>query len=390
MRKGLALLGATGSIGCSTLEIVDAHPDRFRVCSLTGGRNLQRLLQQVRCYRPSLVGVLTARDAEWLRAELRDDAIEICHGEQGLVRCAAVPGADITVSAIVGAAGLVPTMAAIEAGKDIALANKETLVTAGPLVMAAARRRGVSIFPVDSEHSAIFQSLQGQQGNAVRRVILTASGGPFRETCLADLQSVTLAQALNHPNWSMGQKITIDSATMMNKGLEVIEARWLFDLEPRQIDVHIHPQSIIHSMVEYRDGSVIAQLGVPDMKAPIAYALSYPERIELPLAPLDLCRLGQLTFSEPDPKRFGCLGLAYRALELGGTAPAVLNAANEVVVQAFLDGLIGFMEIPKLIASALDRHQVQALDSIDDALQADRWGREQTRQLIEAGEEVAR
>jgi len=385
MPKGLAVLGATGSIGCSTLEIVDAHPDRFRVCSLTGGRNLERLLEQVRSYRPEVVGVLTERDADWLHSRLGDEAPEICVGEEGLVRCATVGGADMTISAIVGAAGLVPTMAAIEAGKDIALANKETLVTAGALVMAAARRMGVAIYPVDSEHSAIFQSLQGQQGNAIRRIILTASGGPFRDASPEQLKSVTREQALDHPNWNMGPKISIDSATMMNKGLEVIEARWLFDLEPARIDVHIHPQSVIHSMVEYLDGSVIAQLGVPDMKGPIAYALSYPERIELPLEPLDLCRLGQLTFSEPDAKRFGCLGLAYRALEVGGTAPAVLNAANEIAVEYFLQDRICFMAIPELIAATLDRHQVAELNTLEDALQADRWGREQARRLIAQG-----
>lgn len=385
MRKGLALLGATGSIGCSTLDIVDAHPDRFKVCSLTGGRNLDRLLEQVRRYRPQRVGVLTEQDAEWLSEQLSDSSVEVCYGEDGLIRCATVPGAEMTVSAIVGAAGLVPTMAAIHAGRDIALANKETLVTAGPLVMGAARAQGISIYPVDSEHSAIFQSLQGQQENAVRRIILTASGGPFRESSLEDLQSVTLEQALDHPNWSMGPKITIDSATMMNKGLEVIEARWLFNLEPAQIAVHIHPQSVVHSMVEYRDGSVIAQLGVPDMKGPIAYALSYPERIELPLEPLNLCALGQLTFSEPDHNRFGCLSLAYKALELGGTAPAVLNAANEIAVQAFLDGQLTFTAIPRLIGKVLDQHSVLPLNDIEDALQADCWGREQAREEIVAG-----
>lgn len=384
MIRGLSILGATGSIGCSTLEIVDAYPDRFRVISLTGNRNLQLLLQQVRRYRPLQVAVRTEDDVAWLNSELGADAPEIWHGEEGQVRCATASGVDLVVSAIVGAAGLVPTLAAINAGKDIALANKETLVTAGSLVMAAVKDKGVHLYPVDSEHSAIFQSLQGQQENAVKRIILTASGGPFRDSSLTDLQSVTREQALAHPNWEMGPKITIDSATMMNKGLEVIEAHWLFGLDADQIAVHIHPQSIVHSMVEYLDGSVIAQLGVPDMKGPIAYALAYPERLELPLPSLDLCQLGQLTFSEPDAERFSCLQLAYRALRLGGSAPAVLNAANEVAVEAFLKDEILFLMIPELISAVLDQHQVSELHCLDDALAADRWGRAQTTQLIES------
>jgi 1-deoxy-D-xylulose-5-phosphate reductoisomerase len=382
--KGLAILGATGSIGCSTLEIVDAYPDRFRVVSLTGNRNLRRLLEQIRRYRPRHVAVGNAADAAWLKAELGSAAPELSYGEEGLIHCATVAGVDLVVSAIVGAAGLVPTMAAINSGKDIALANKETLVAAGPLVMAAVKKQGVRLYPVDSEHSAIFQSLQGQQENSVRRVILTASGGPFRDSSLDELQQVTRKQALAHPNWEMGPKITIDSATMMNKGLEVIEASWLFDLDADRIAVHIHPQSIVHSMVEYLDGSVIAQLGVPDMKGPIAYAMAYPERLELPLPPLDLCQLGQLTFSEPDAERFACLQLAYRALRLGGTAPAVLNAANEVAVEAFLNERISFLMIPQLISSVLDQHRVGELHNLDDALAADRWGREQTLQMIAA------
>ncbi|RME33353.1 MAG: 1-deoxy-D-xylulose-5-phosphate reductoisomerase, partial [Deltaproteobacteria bacterium] len=296
--------------------------------------------------------------------------------------CATEAGVDMVVSAIVGAAGLVPTMRAIEAGKDIALANKETLVAAGEAVMTAVRHHGVNLYPVDSEHSAIFQALQGRQGNVLRRLILTASGGPFRTWPLGRLQGVTREQALDHPNWSMGPKITIDSATMMNKGLEVIEASWLFDLPADQIAVHIHPQSIVHSMVEYLDGSVIAQMGVPDMKVPIAYAIAYPERLELPLEPLDLCRLGQLTFEQPDPQRFPCLELAYRALRSGGTAPAVLNAANEVAVDAFLEQRIGFMDIPEVIAAVLDRHKVGDCTDVEQALEADRWGRAESRVLL--------
>ncbi|RMF42025.1 MAG: 1-deoxy-D-xylulose-5-phosphate reductoisomerase [Deltaproteobacteria bacterium] len=382
MSRGLAVLGATGSIGCSTLEIVDLFPDRFRVVSLTAGRNLERLAEQVRRYRPVRVAVLGDEDAERLAGLLGDDRPEISCGLEGLIACATEPEVDLVVSAIVGSAGLLPTMRAIEAGKDIALANKETLVAAGAAVMGAVRRHGVNLYPVDSEHSAIFQALQGRQGNAVRRLILTASGGPFRRMPVDKLRDVTLEKALDHPNWSMGPKITIDSATMMNKGLEVIEASWLFDLPADQITVHIHPQSIVHSMVEYLDGSVIAQMGVPDMKAPIAYAMAYPERLELPMPPLDLCGLGQLTFEEPDPERFPCLELAYRALRRGGTAPAVLNAANEVAVEAFLDRRIGFMDIPELISAVLDLHQPGCCDSIDQALEADLWGRAEAREIM--------
>jgi 1-deoxy-D-xylulose-5-phosphate reductoisomerase len=382
--KNLTILGATGSIGVSTLEIVAEHPDRFRVVALTGGNNMNRLADQVRRFQPSLVGVLTAEHAQKLRDDLGGQAPEIVCGTEGLIACATHTDNHMVVSAIVGAAGLVPTMAAIEAGKDVALANKETLVTAGPLVMAAVARRGVRLFPVDSEHSAIFQSLQGHNKGEVRRLILTASGGPFRSRKLAELAQVTPRDALAHPNWQMGPKISIDSATMMNKGLEVIEARWLFDLAGDRIDVHIHPQSIVHSMVEYCDGSVIAQLGIPDMKAPIAYALSYPERLPLNLPPLDLCALQTLSFENPEPGRFACLELAYAALAEGGTAPAVLNAANEIAVEAFLDGAIAFLDIPAVIHDTLDRHSALPPDHIDVVLRADRWAREETRRRIAA------
>jgi 1-deoxy-D-xylulose-5-phosphate reductoisomerase len=281
--------------------------------------------------------------------------------------------------------GLVPTLAAIEAGKDVALANKETLVTAGALVMAAVARKGVRLYPVDSEHSALFQSLEGHRSRDVRRLILTASGGPFRTWSLAQMQNVTPADALAHPNWSMGRKISIDSATMMNKGLEVIEAHWLFAVPIERINVQIHPQSIVHSMVEYCDGAVIAQLGVPDMKTPIAYALSYPERIPLRLPPLDLCSIGSLTFEEPDLQRFPCLKLAYAAIAAGGVAPAVLNAANEIAVEAFLAGKIPFLTIPVLIEAVLDRHEPQTPVHLDDILHADRFARVEARRLIASG-----
>lgn len=376
--KNLSILGSTGSIGVSTLEIIAAHPEQFRVVALTAGYNLELFQQQVRAFSPEMIAVVNADDAEQLRQDLGADAPEILSGVEGLITCASHPDVDMAVSAIVGAAGLVPTMAAIETGKDIALANKETLVTAGSLVMDAIEKAGVKLYPVDSEHSAIFQSLEGHRERDVRRLILTASGGPFRDRNPDTFGEITLEDALAHPNWNMGRKITIDSATMMNKGLEVIEAHWLFNLPGEQIDVHIHPQSIVHSMVEYVDGSVIAQLGIPDMKTPIAYALSYPERLTLDLPPLDLCHLGKLTFQPPDLKQFPCLDLAYQALAEGGSAPAVLNAANEIAVGAFLDRRIGFTDIPVLIRATLEKHQVVNLNSIEEVLLVDRWAREET------------
>ncbi len=381
--KNLSILGSTGSIGVSTLEIVEAHPEQFRVVAMTAGYNLKLLRQQVKKFRPEMVAVVNPEDGESLRQFVGDDGPEIITGVEGLIACACHADVDMVVSAIVGAAGLVPTMAAIEAGKDIALANKETLVTAGSLVMAAVARAGVKLYPVDSEHSAIFQSLEGHRERDVRRLILTASGGPFRDRDPDTFGEITLQDALAHPNWSMGRKITIDSATMMNKGLEVIEAHWLFKLPGEQIAVHIHPQSIVHSMVEYVDGSVIAQLGIPDMRTPIAYALSYPERLTLDLPPLDLCRLGQLTFREPDAQRFPCLTLAYEALDAGGSAPAVLNAANEIAVGSFLDGRISFVDIPGLIRSTLERHQVVVPGSMEEVLLIDRWAREETHRNLE-------
>ena len=382
--KKISVLGSTGSIGVSTLDIAAAHPDQFQIVALTAGANLHLLAEQVRRFRPSVVAVLRKEDEVSLRDMLGAAAPEVLSGLEGLMACAVHDEAQMVVSAIVGAAGLVPTMAAIESGKDIALANKETLVTAGALVMEAVQRRGVKLYPVDSEHSAIFQSLEGHRKADVRRLILTASGGPFRDKALAELKQVSPADALAHPNWSMGKKISIDSATMMNKGLEVIEARWLFDLPADRIDVHIHPQSIVHSMVEYVDGSVIAQLGIPDMKTPIAYALSYPERLPLNLPALDLCALGSLSFSKPDNQRFACLELAYEALRAEGTAPAVLNAANEVAVEAFLNRELGFLAIPDILRRVLDAHRHGALTHIDEALRADRWGRQAARRLIDA------
>jgi 1-deoxy-D-xylulose-5-phosphate reductoisomerase len=383
--KKLGILGSTGSIGVSTLDIVAAFPDQFEVVTLTAGNNLARLEEQILRFRPKMVAVISSEGADQLKERLGNQAPQILSGVEGLVACACHPDVDMVVSAIVGAAGLVPTMSAIESGKDIALANKETLVTAGSLVMEAVERQGVRLFPVDSEHSAIFQSLEGHRMDDVRRLILTASGGPFRNRSLAEMGEITPADALAHPNWNMGRKISIDSATMMNKGLEVIEARWLFDVPADRIAVHIHPQSIVHSLVEYIDGAVIAQLGIPDMKTPIAYALSHPNRLPLDLPALDLCSLRNLTFDKPDLDRFPCLGLAYEALAMGGTAPAVLNAANEVAVDAFLKGEIAFLDIARIIRLTLEGVELKPLERIDEVLRADLWGRKEARRFIDSG-----
>jgi 1-deoxy-D-xylulose-5-phosphate reductoisomerase len=380
--KKLGILGSTGSIGVSTLEIAAAHRDRFEVVALTAGSNLELLKSQIEEFSPRLVAVANEDLARELGAMLPTRRPEILCGIQGLVTAATVPEIDMVVAAIVGAAGLVPTAAAIKAGKDVALANKETLVTAGRLIMELVAEQGVRLYPVDSEHSAVFQSLEGHRTSDVKRIILTASGGPFLNFPLEKLLHVSIADALNHPNWSMGKKITIDSATMMNKGLEVIEARWLFDMPAAKIDINIHPQSIIHSMVEYIDGCVMAQLGVPDMKAPIAYALTYPERIPTGVKPLDLTSLSGLNFFTPDHDRFPALQLAYRALEDGESMPAVLNAANEVAVEAFLNGRIKFTEIPVIIEKTMDAHQPHTFATIEDVLVADRWGRDKARDIL--------
>lgn len=373
--KQIAILGSTGSIGVSTLEIVAAHQDKFRVLAISGSKNLELLAEQVRKFRPRLAAVADPADLPALKALLSGVEVELLAGTEGLCSVATASGVQMVVAAIVGAAGLVPTAAAIKAGIDVALANKETLVTAGHLFMELVAKHGVKLYPVDSEHSAVFQSIEGHRSQDITKIILTASGGPFRETPLDQLQQVTVADALNHPNWNMGRKITIDSATMMNKGLEVIEARWLFDTPADKITVNIHPQSIIHSMVEYTDGCVIAQLGTPDMKAPIAYALSYPQRVTSGVKPLDLTELCNLTFYKPDLERFPCLGLAYRALGEGESMPAVMNAANEVAVEQFLTGRIAYLQIGRLIEKTMDAHTAHRLSSIDAVLEADHWGR---------------
>ena len=374
--KNLSILGSTGSIGVSTLEIVAAHPDRFRVIALTAGKNLDLLTTQIKQFSPKIAAVASEADVPRLKELCAGLDVEIVGGVEGLIKAATADQTEMVVAAIVGAAGLVPTAAAIRAGKDIALANKETLVTAGHLFMEMVEKYGVKLYPVDSEHSAVFQSMEGHRNEDINKIILTASGGPFLNTPKEQLADVTVRDALNHPNWSMGKKISIDSATMMNKGLEVIEARWLFDAPLEKIDVNIHPQSIIHSMVDYVDGCVIAQLGTPDMKAPIAYALSYPERIASGIQPLDLTTLSGLTFFKPDLEKFRCLGLAYRALRDGESMPAVMNAANEIAVEKFLDGKIGFMQIAQIIERTMDAHKAHDLKSIDEVLEADQWGRE--------------
>lgn len=380
--KKLTILGSTGSIGVSTLDIVAAHPDKFQVVALTGGTNLELLRRQIEQFSPQVASVISEESAKQLRRELRGSKTEILHGVPGMITAATVAEADMVVAAIVGAAGLIPTVAAIRAGKDIALANKETLVTAGHLIMELVKEHQVKLYPVDSEHSAIFQSLQGHRCEDVKRIILTASGGPFFQYPVSKLASVSIDDALNHPNWSMGRKITIDSATMMNKGLEVIEAKWLFDLPTERISVLIHPQSIIHSMVEYVDGCVMAQMGVPDMKAPIAYALTYPERVPSGVRGLDLATTGSLTFFEPDDVRFPALKLAYQAAAAGESMPAVMNAANEVAVEAFLTGRITFTAIAETIDRTMAAHSVHSLGSIEEVLTADRWGRAKVRELL--------
>ena len=383
--KRIAVLGSTGSIGVTTLDLVAKFRDRFEVTALAAGKNVERLAQQVKTFEPHIVGVGDGETRDELRRRLPDYRGEVVVGREGLEAVATEPAAELVVAGLVGALGLMPTLRALAAGKDVALANKEALVVAGELMTSAARAAGVRLLPLDSEHNAIFQALRGHEREDVRRIVLTASGGPFLRRPIADLERVTRAEALKHPTWKMGDKITIDSATLMNKGLEVIEARWLFDLPPDQIDVLIHPQSIVHSMVEYIDGSVIAQMGIPDMTIPISYILAYPRRLPLDYLPsLDLPAGAALEFLEPDTTKFRCLALAYRALRAGGTTPAVLNAANEVAVAAFLGERIGFVRIADLIERIVDEHEMSAATDLETLLEADRWARERARRYIES------
>ena len=382
--KKVTILGSTGSIGLSALDVIEKNPERFRVVALAAGKNINLLKKQIEKFKPKMVAVSTKESALKLREALTAKTkIKILYDEEGLKEIASFPSADIVISAISGSAGLIPTLAAIEAGKDIALANKETMVMAGEIVTKRAIKKGVKIIPVDSEHSAIFQCLEGNKRQNLRRIILTASGGPFLNFTRNELKKVILSQTLRHPNWKMGKKITIDSASMMNKGLEVIEAKWLFNLDISNIDVLIHPQSIVHSMIEFIDGAFLAQMGIPDMKLPIAYALTYPERIINDLPSLDLVKIGKLEFLKAEINKFPCLGLAYAAGLCGGTAPVVLNAADEVAVSAFMENKIRFIDLPIIMEKILVLHNSINNPSLDDILQADLWARRETKKIIE-------
>jgi 1-deoxy-D-xylulose-5-phosphate reductoisomerase len=383
--KRISLLGSTGSIGVQTLAVVEAFPERLEVVALAAGRNIPKLAEQVRRFRPARVSVGDEAGAAELRNRIGTSDVQIGVGEEGLEAVATQP-AELVVAGLVGAVGLRPTLAAIRAGRDIALANKEVMVMAGALVLREIRGQGVRLLPVDSEHSAIFQALEGQRAEDVERLVLTASGGPLRTWTAENLERATVAEALAHPNWNMGPKITIDSATLMNKALEVIEARWLFDVPPERIEVVVHPQSIVHSLVEFIDGSVLAQLGPPDMRIPIALALTYPERLPLEGRRLDLVAVGSLDFEAPDLERFPALQLAHAALRGSEVAPAVLNAVNEVTVDAFLRGMIGFTDIASTNAAVLDahlgRHRGELVRDLEDVMEADAWARRMAREQL--------
>jgi 1-deoxy-D-xylulose-5-phosphate reductoisomerase len=374
--KRISVLGSTGSIGCNTLKIVKKFPDRFQIVSLAAKTNVPLMARQIEQFKPELAVMYDKKYAEQLRKAIpKKQRVEILFGHDGYLKAASQNDADIVVIAVAGSAGLLPTLKAIESGKHIALANKETLVMAGELVMKKALNAGINIFPVDSEHSAIFQCLKGHRKTDLKKILLTASGGPFLNWPKSEFERITPKDALNHPTWQMGTKITIDSATLMNKGLEIIEAKWLFDVAPEQIHVVIHPQSIVHSLVAYCDGSVIAQLSKPDMTGAIAYALSYPERLIMDNALLDLPGLGSLTFFEPDLKKFPCLSLAVEACHIGGTLPVVLNAANEKAVGFFLKNKIRFNRIPQIIKDVMNQHEVISYPGLDEILQSDQWAR---------------
>lgn len=371
--KKIAILGSTGSIGTQTLDVVREHSDELQVVALAAGTNKERLKEQIKEFHPKLVSLSDEKKAQELKEELAGEQVEVVCGMEGLIEVAGADSADVVVTAVVGMMGILPTMEAIKKGKDIALANKETLVTAGHLIIPMAKEYGVSILPVDSEHSAIFQSLQGEPKVALDKILLTASGGPFRGKSAEFLETVTLEDALNHPNWSMGPKITIDSSTMVNKGLEVMEAKWLFGVDYSQIEVVIQPQSIIHSMVQYVDGAIIAQLGTPDMRVPIEYALFYPERRSLSGDRLDFSKLSQITFEKPDYKVFRGLSLAIEAGKTGGTMPTVFNAANERAVAKFLKGEIKYTDIVRSIEKCMDAHKVSAHPDLEEILATEQW-----------------
>lgn len=375
--KRIAILGSTGSIGTQTLEIVRQNQD-LQVAALAAGSNVERMEEQIREFRPSAVAMWEEEACRDLKARIADTGVRVCCGMDGLLEIASLEGVDVLVTAVVGMIGICPTIAAIESGKAIALANKETLVTAGHLIMPLAAKHHVPVLPVDSEHSAIFQSMNGERKERISKILLTASGGPFRGRTKGELETMQVEDALKHPNWAMGRKITIDSATMVNKGLEVMEAKWLFDVDLERIEVVVHPQSIIHSMVEYVDGAVMAQLGMPDMKLPIAYALFYPDRRPMQGKRLDFAALGQMTFEKPDLETFTGLKLAFKAAKAGGSMPTVYNAANEMAVGLFLERKIGFMQIPELIAACMEKHKVIEGPKVEDIL----WTEQETYEYI--------
>jgi 1-deoxy-D-xylulose-5-phosphate reductoisomerase len=382
--KRITILGSTGSIGRNALDIISNHRDQFRVVALTAGENIDLLEGQIKSFSPEVVAVASEKAAKELQRKLRrkKSSLNILSGNDGVAGAAGYEGSDFVLSAIVGAAGLIPTLSAIHSGKTIGLANKEALVMAGRIVTEEAKKQGVKILPVDSEHSAVLQCIKGKKKSDVRKIILTASGGPFAGKGIDELKEMKPEDALKHPSWRMGKKITIDSATLMNKGFEMIEAHYLFNIPPEKIDVLIHPQSIVHSIVEFHDRSCIAQLSMPDMKGPIAYALSYPERLTDVMEGLDLGRVDSLVFKKPDTVCFPCLSYAYRAMKVKGTMPSVLNAANEVAVEAFLKGMIKFTEIPYIIRETMEKHNVMPDTELGVVIEADRWAREKAREFI--------
>lgn len=379
MVKKVSILGSTGSIGTQSLEVIK-NLENIEVLAMTANKSIDLFEKQVREFKPKLAVLTDEEKAEELKKRLADTDIKVESGMEGLVHAATYEEVDTVLNSVVGNIGLEPTTKAIRSGKNIALANKETLVSAGELITRELKENNVKMYPVDSEHSAIFQCLQGNEGNKIKKILLTASGGPFRTR--ENLEGITIKDALNHPNWSMGKKITVDSATLMNKGLEVIEAKWLFGVETEDIQVLVHPQSIVHSMVEYEDGAVIAQLGEPDMKVPIQYALTYPKRVKNNFPKIDFLLRNNLTFEAPKTELFPCLSLAYDAIKTGGTMPAVLNAANEIAVYAFIDGKIGFTDIPKLIKQAMKAYNVKYNYTLEEVLEADKWGRLYVKELL--------
>jgi len=381
--KNICLLGSTGYIGTNALTIIRNNPDRYRIIALGGGRNIDLLLNQIKEFKPLFAAVINSHLANELKSKLNNTTnIEILYGTKGYSEIASLSDVNIAIAAMTGSAGLIPTFSAITAGKDVALANKETLVMAGSLLINESKKSGVNIFPIDSEHSAIQQSIQGHSREDLKKIILTGSGGPFKDSPIEKLSTVTPQEALKHPKWKMGRKISIDSATMMNKGMEAIEAKWLFNVEMDQIEILLHPQSIIHSMVEYMDGSIIAQLAPTDMRIPISYALSYPRHLKVELPSLDLVDIETLSFGRPDKKRFRCLYLALIAGKIGESMPAVLNGANEIGVNAFLEGKIGFLEIPQLIEKTMEKHEIFPLNSIEQAIEADQWAKSRAKEIL--------